>query len=611
MDSEPLNVNGDDWDLVEEVQNTERLIRSLTPDSPRLSDSETPIWTLPYLSSKSRRASERKLLSRLNMDDGYAASLEEQIPGLDPETKAEISKEVASGRILSRRSSTALAVNFFQPWRSDMSALGAYLDAPWLRSMAFEEAFPTELSDKPVKTVGGGQEDRSPTLDVVLDGGSSPTIAIEAKFTEPYFKAPTNTFAASYFKSTSESLVRRTARIWHAVPTLQSIALAIDRGYVRYQFLHAAQLIKHALGLVRARGRSGFRLNYVWFDGADELSTGHRREIEHFTSIASNDIHVGAISYQDLASHIEFRGPVDRLKFVRSRYFDPIGLGSPDPLRKQALPGLARPRPITRSDLVVTGPVSDEFGRLSPTTVLAEYRSLADQAPNRHQCDLKYFVEDHNRLVGKPSTRTLEPHLQRALVDKTLHFDAFPAVRILDYEIPTKISEVDDRGLGKADLFGIDETGNHVIVELKVERDTGTRDSPVRALLEGLTYSAVLTANREAIRAELVENASRFRLDAEELSPTGYTRLLVAAPSDYWRHIQSELRWLEFAERTCSPLARGTGLTIQFVDLGPIRVAAYASIDDKQNRVLPILGVANEKADSLLPCGILASWQPR
>ncbi len=242
----------------------------------------------PSLTDAEIAANQRELFDRLGVGGRRipASSLREQMPWIDAEIQASFEdgggKEISSGKILDPISSAALAVNFFAAWKPQIPDLGAKLGAPWVDRMRFEVQFPTGLPGT------------NPTLDVVLDGGDGPVIAIEAKFTEPYYhRRPANTFRPSYFESDP---------LWEGLPHLREMALALTSGELKYEFLHAAQLIKHALGLSRAHKTYGFSLKYVWFDGADAVSEAHRSEIEDFTLLASQDIHFTAVDYRALAS---------------------------------------------------------------------------------------------------------------------------------------------------------------------------------------------------------------------------------------------------------------------------------------------------------------------
>ena len=215
----------------------------------------------------------------------------------------ELGTPQAPGPMASLRSSAALVVNVFDPWRGSAltplaSALAADSAANRLR---MEVTVPTGLRGIP------------PHLDVVVDRPHGHVLAIESKFTEPYDHA-TNAFKPSYFKKDS---------IWDSLPRLRGLAERIDAGEEVFEHLGAAQLIKHSLGLARASGVEGFTLLYLWYEWPSTMATVHRAEIERFAAIAAVDISFRALTYQELFEQLEAvpEPAVGYLDYLRSRYF--------------------------------------------------------------------------------------------------------------------------------------------------------------------------------------------------------------------------------------------------------------------------------------------------
>jgi len=117
---------------------------------------------------------------------------------LDPNTAAELAAGAGGelDRLASLRSSAALAVNVFGPWRSDPGPIASVLGGdPGSSRLRFEAVFPTGLPGTP------------PHLDVVIDGGTT-RLAVESKFLEPYSPA-SNEFRPSYFS---------TGQVWDGLP---------------------------------------------------------------------------------------------------------------------------------------------------------------------------------------------------------------------------------------------------------------------------------------------------------------------------------------------------------------------------------------------------------
>ena len=181
-----------------------------------------------------------------------------------------------------------------------------------------------------------------------------------------------------------------------------------------------------------------------------------------------------------------------------------------------------------------------------------------------------------------------------ALVGKTIASNTGAAIELVDYQVPLKARQ-GDRGLGKVDIFGVDTDGRHVLVELKVAARTGRSDSPLRALLESITYGAVLWANRNELDEELAV------LRPGHVPPSGGgLRLVIAGPADYWAQ-WAESGWLEAASQTVRPIARLLGLEIAFVDLGPIGVEMGLEGERPELR-------SGEATDGAIHAEVLASF---
>ena len=97
-----------------------------------------------------------------------------------------------------------------------------------------------------------------PHLDVVIDRQGGVPLAIESKFTEVYSPAR-NEFRPSYFEKPG---------FWEGFEQTEKLAQGIADGSERFEYLGAAQLVKHALGLKHAFGPEGFRLLYLWYEVA-------------------------------------------------------------------------------------------------------------------------------------------------------------------------------------------------------------------------------------------------------------------------------------------------------------------------------------------------------
>jgi hypothetical protein len=230
---------------------------------------------------------------------------------LDPDATMEFGEGAGSelgtsdvpGSMASLRSSSALAVNVFDAWRgADVAALSSLFAADrYADRIRFEVQYPTGLRGIP------------PHLDVVIDKPGGIPLAIESKFTEVYSPAH-NDFRDSYFEK---------AGLWDGFDNVRELASAISDGSVQFEYLGAAQLIKHALGLKNACGPMGFRLLYLYYEWPSEIAEVHGEEVDLFAEIAQQDLEFAPMSYQELFERLE---TVDEpcpgyMAYLKDRYF--------------------------------------------------------------------------------------------------------------------------------------------------------------------------------------------------------------------------------------------------------------------------------------------------
>jgi hypothetical protein len=94
--------------------------------------------------------------------------------------------------------------------------------------------------------------------------------------------------------------LRQTA-LWQNWPHVRAFAEELSPSDLTHSHLHAAQLVKHLLGLRKQYG-TNFVLVYLWFDvpGA-EAAALHRREIECFgEALKRDDIPFVSRTYQEV-----------------------------------------------------------------------------------------------------------------------------------------------------------------------------------------------------------------------------------------------------------------------------------------------------------------------
>lgn len=212
------------------------------------------------------------------------------------------------GKMCSLRSSSALAVNFFDSWRGTpldrfAEALGA--KGPFTE-LQFEQKYPHGVRGKP------------PNIDVVLQAerGRTP-LAIESKFAEPYGgKKPHSPLDQKYFPEGR--------RLWHDVGLTQCQSVAEAIGHeLSFVKLHSAQLLKHVLGLRRAYPTEPPRLLYFWYDPKSDEGETHRSEIKQFASLVQKDFIFTSLTYQAVFERLKSFAETKYVAYLDDRYFAP------------------------------------------------------------------------------------------------------------------------------------------------------------------------------------------------------------------------------------------------------------------------------------------------
>lgn len=200
-------------------------------------------------------------------------------------------KEVESGKLASPESSAALAVNTF----------GWFIDRPEMLPpfpglLAWESPISVEVECCARFPWAGG---RHPWLDAVIETRSL-LMGVESKRYEPFRDRKTVSLSAAYDRPVWGSEMAPFERMRDS--------LRSDPG--RFQFLDAAQLTKHAFGLVTDARRKGKRphLCYIYAEPvaragkpiAEELWRSHRREIADFDqAVLGSEVGFSACSYRE------------------------------------------------------------------------------------------------------------------------------------------------------------------------------------------------------------------------------------------------------------------------------------------------------------------------
>jgi len=212
-------------------------------------------------------------------------------------------------RMQSLSSSAALVANVFCHWREHdatplVGALG--LGAGGGVRLLFEEPLPTGLAGDP------------PATDVALRWPNGRLVAIESKFGEWLVRRPRNkrAFKEKYFPPGEF--------VWSAagLPCCQALADDLQSGRERLKFLHAAQLLKHALGVAKS-GAPQPALLYLYYDWPGREAAMHRAELDRVLARLVPEIDLRVSTYQALYRTLSATTGVnpDYLQYLMGRYF--------------------------------------------------------------------------------------------------------------------------------------------------------------------------------------------------------------------------------------------------------------------------------------------------
>jgi hypothetical protein len=203
---------------------------------------------------------------------------------------------------------------------------------------------------------------------------------------------------------------------------------------------------------------------------------------------------------------------------------------------------------------------ADVVAALDVDRLAAEYEHDRQVAPRRSERSKRYFVEGHDGVPASgESTTRVEEHLALALfgfceAGGQLVGASGDRVRLIGYQVPLKARRADP--IGKIDLLGLLDDGRVCVVELKAPDGCG--DSPLRALIEGLSYAAVLEANRASFDQEVLAQHP----DAAREAPLV---VVVLGPMSWWQaweDSQGAAAWKQPFHDLCTSLEARLGVTI-------------------------------------------------
>lgn len=209
------------------------------------------------------------------------------------------------------------------------------------------------------------------------------------------------------------------------------------------------------------------------------------------------------------------------------------------------------------------------------------YQAELANAPRRHEAGKKYFVAYNSRLASERRPGRDNEHLSLALVEHCRRGggglalpDEAGSVDFVHAQVPLKSAAEDkakgdsdpNKGLGKIDLLGTDDSGRLVVAKVKYLAPSATRggtgDTPLRVVLEGLACTAIASVNRVALQEELNEKVSRTLADAEPI-------LMILGSPRYWelcrrREAQKGAAWIKEMERLAKEIEEACGVTVSY-----------------------------------------------
>lgn len=250
-------------------------------------------------------ASARKVSASVRYDkNAYAPRWEDNLINGLP--LREIASDLSAGagreldgKLCAAHSSAALVVNTFGLWRTDPVSL-LIGGITGFRSMQFEATCLTGLGGTP------------PHLDILAEGDLP--VAVESKCTE-WMQSKSAEFSSSYGQLQTS--------LGHSPWFHQMADLRAEPN--RYQFLDAAQLVKHAMGLLKRYSTLEARLVYLYWEprNADNWPAcrQHRKEADDLAAkVQQSNVQLIPMSYRELWAEWESQGASDHLQYLRTRY---------------------------------------------------------------------------------------------------------------------------------------------------------------------------------------------------------------------------------------------------------------------------------------------------
>ncbi|MBM4381932.1 MAG: hypothetical protein FJ091_01060 [Deltaproteobacteria bacterium] len=216
-------------------------------------------------------------------------------------------------------------------------------------------------------------------------------------------------------------------------------------------------------------------------------------------------------------------------------------------------------------------------------SVAADWAAERDGAPRRAESGRKHLVAANKKLAAERKPARDSEHLALALVTRASEggaalelpeggaFTALHAGAVLKSAQPDPAAGTEDSNWGAEpiDLLGVGADGRITVAVVRWLAPSATRvqtgDTPLRALLDGLAWTAGVEANRESLTAELAEKTST----AISAAPPA---LLLIGSYRWWelsrkREAQKGAAWIKELERLAREIGAKLDIPIRYLTL--------------------------------------------
>ena len=229
-------------------------------------------------------------------------------------------------------------------------------------------------------------------------------------------------------------------------------------------------------------------------------------------------------------------------------------------------------------------------------TLEALYQQETSAAPMRSEQGKKYLGVKTGRIPKAPQAGKDDRHAAMAIgawaemAGETLELPSGETLQIVDALVPLRTKAPDrakgdddpNKGVEDIDLVGVLSDDRLAVVRVKYLAPEATRggagDTPLRALLSGLAQTAMVDADRAALKSEIEAKTGRV---INEEAPA----LMIIASPRYWeicrkREAQKGAGWIREIERLGREMAVQIGVEVFYLGLALTGTPAWSYEED-------------------------------